>query len=645
MNIKVGFAIFFCSIAFTVTAQSELFVDAFRNFSTSRLWEYEPIPVNWNMEGMLQADLNDGLNSLMEGEPAQAEASFTTVLKKDSSIWQAYYYRAASRKKQEKLLEAQRDIQRALKLNDFYEGYIELAKIYHLRAQLTESERAINKAIRLDKQRATAYFIKGNLKVDQKEYKAAITLYKDCLVTDSLFHDARLKLGLLEAVEQKDEALIIPHLNKVLKYDSLQKTALLFRAILFIEKDKNQSVQDLSKLILVDPQNLMAYFVRGVLYTDLENFSPAFSDFQRVIKATATSENNFAGQQTWLDKKIDIQNAGAYTITRIYGLPDDDAKKLKQAYCLIVTGKYERSITIINETTKPNEEPLCVYLKAVAYEHSGQHPKAFKFYNIALELDDEITDAYKKRAIYEQEMERWKESVADFSAAIRLNPETFVFYKLRGVSNFYAKDYPAAISDYTVYLKYDTANREIMGYRGMAYLKDNKRLHAYMDFVASDNKQMLDFEDADNLIDSVLVAGDTSFVITCLNTITKHAPFFTEGFVRKFEIHEIKNEWGPIEADIYRAIEYIRSDIKNAQRSYLFTMQAMVLERTKKNEEALKHFDEAIKVDKKNARAYLERGKLYLGMGKSTKAESDFKQASSLGNEQAKELLSSNAQQ
>lgn len=644
MNLKVGFTLFFCSIAFTVSAQSELFADAFRDFSTSRLWDYEPIPVNWSMEGLLQADLNDGLNSLMEGEPAQAEASFTTVLKRDSSVWQAYYYRGASRKKQQSLVEAQRDMQRALKLNEFYEGYVELAKIYHLRGQLAESERTINKAIRFDKQKSTAYFIKGNLKMDQKEYKAAIALYRECLAIDSLLHDARLKLALLEAVEHKDEALVIPHLNKVLKYDSLQKTALLFRAILFMEKDKSQSVKDLTKLILVDPQNLMAYFVRGVLYTDLEDFSPAFSDFQKVIKATATSDNNFAGQQTWLDKKIDIQNAGGYTVTRIYGLPEEDAKKLKQAYCLIVTGKHERSITIINETTKPNEEPLCVYLKAVAYEHSGQHSKAFKFYNVALELDNEIADAYKKRAIYEQEMERWKESVADFSAAIRLNPETFVIYKLRGISNFYAKDYSAAVSDYNVYLKYDTANKEVLGYRGMAYLKDHKRLHAYMDFVASDNKQMLDFDDADYLIDSALVAGDTTFVITCIDAITKYDPFFTEGFVRKFQLHEIKNDWKPIEANIDRAIEFIRNDIQKPQRSYLFTIQALVLKRAKNNDEALKRFDEAIKVDKKNARAYLERGRLYLVMGKPTKAESDFKEASALGNDQAKTILSSKTQ-
>lgn len=203
MNKKVGFTIFFCCSVFSISAQSELFEDAFHNFAVSRFWDFEPISVNWNMHGLLQADLNDGLNSLIEGEPAQAEVSFTTVLKQDSSIWQAFYYRAASRKKQEKLLQAQNDLQRALKIHDFYEGHIELAKIYYLRRHLSESERAINKAIRLDKMKPAAYVIKANLKMDQREFKTAMTLYQESLAIDSLLHEARIKLAMLEAFEKK----------------------------------------------------------------------------------------------------------------------------------------------------------------------------------------------------------------------------------------------------------------------------------------------------------------------------------------------------------------------------------------------------------------------------------------------------------
>jgi hypothetical protein len=85
---------FALSITFFLTAsgQGGMFNEAFREFTTSRLRVFEEIPIEWKMEGSLQADLNEGLNYLLEENPGAAEESLTTVLKKDSTIWQAYYY-------------------------------------------------------------------------------------------------------------------------------------------------------------------------------------------------------------------------------------------------------------------------------------------------------------------------------------------------------------------------------------------------------------------------------------------------------------------------------------------------------------------------------------------------------------------------
>jgi hypothetical protein len=88
-----------CTIVFISSfAQSELFEDAFEEFSTSRLHEFEEIPIDWKMKGTVQADLNEGLNNLLENEPKLAIESLNAVIKTDSTIWQAYYYRAAARK-------------------------------------------------------------------------------------------------------------------------------------------------------------------------------------------------------------------------------------------------------------------------------------------------------------------------------------------------------------------------------------------------------------------------------------------------------------------------------------------------------------------------------------------------------------------
>lgn len=642
MRTKLGIIILFCCVALTSRAQQQyqMFGVALQEFSKSRFLQYEEIPMTWNMEGTLQADLNEGINRLMEHEPGPAEMSFNVVLEKDATLWQAYYFRAVARKQLGRLFEAEQDLRNVVKLNpQSYEGYIELAKVKQMQGLLIASEDAVKKAIRIDKSRPAAYYLRGDINLVKNLGDFATKNYETCLRIDSIFHPARIKLAIIELIVNKNEHSALQHLNKILEYDSTQQSALLFRSILIFETDKQQCKRDLSNLIRVSPNNWMAYFLRGMLLTTLKDYDKAFSDFQRIIKATATNENDFKGLQTWTDKKIDIQNVGAYTLTRVYGLPDEDGEKIKQAYCHIFTMSYDRGIALINQVSDVDFEPLAVYLKAVAHEHKGEHQKAFALYNQALSLDNDIADAHKKRAIYEQEMKQWDKSIVDLTEVLRINPDGFVIYKIRGISHFYNNDFQKAISDFSSYLKYDSTSAEVLGQRGMAYLKSHQRLRAYADFASSNNKQTFDFKDMIHVVDSTLTLGDTTLALYALNCFTKTTPDFTEAYVVKFKIFVARDEWKAIDQEIGRAVVYRRSEASKTDYAYLLTLQAMHYARQKKGEDALATFEKAIRIDKKNSEAYLERGKLLLAMGKTLKAQEDLEKASSLGNVIAKHLL------
>jgi len=296
---------------------------------------------------------------------------------------------------------------------------------------------------------------------------------------------------------------------------------------------------------------------------------------------------------------------------------------------------------LITNTSNAGKEPLCVYLLAVSHEHKGDHGKAFKFYDLALQLDNDIADAYKKRAIYEQELKQWQKSVDDLSEVLRITPDAFVTYRIRGASYFYLHQFENAISDFDEYLKRDSTNKEVIGSRGMAYFSNKERLNAYVDFAQSDNSHMLDFRDMIHLLDSVMVEGDTINALRAADGITRNYNFFTEGFVLKFKIHMSRDEWPPIEQDIARAVSNSRKDVPKSDHAFLLTLQAMTFARHRHQEDALRTFDEAIRMNKNNDLAYLERAKVWQVMGKSSKAESDLRQASSLGNKQAKQLLAS----
>jgi tetratricopeptide (TPR) repeat protein len=641
MKITYPLVFLFCSIfCCQATAQIQLFEEAFESFSTSSLWAFEEIDIEWKMEGIIQADLNEGHNHLLENNPGLADVSLTTVIKNNSTIWQAYYYRAVARKQMRKFSLAEADMQRALKLRGrFYEGFVELAKILHLSLRKADSENAIQQAIRLDASRGAAHHVKGDMSMSWGEINTAIDSYTQCLAVDNLFHDARIKLALLDIVINKKEDSALQHLSTVLSYDSLQQNALLFRAILSYGRDKNQALKDLTNLVRISPDNLVGIYYRGLVQADLRHYERAFADFQKVIKATATNDNNFVGRQTWMDKKIDMQNVGAYLLTRIYGLSDEDAGKIKEAYCHIITGRYRETHEAIDGIFNYKKEPVAVYLKAVAFEHQGAHAMALDYYSRALKLDDQIGDAYKKRGIYEQELKEWDKSIEDFTAVLKLYPSAFRINWIRGLSYYHSNRFADAIADFTSFLKNDSTNKEVLGARGMAYFQSGKPLLAYVDFAASENKDALNYKHMELLVDSVLVRQDTTLALYCLGIITKHAPFFSEGFVQKFKIHLARNQWEPIAEDLSAALENIPTDLDRSKRSYLLTVQAMMHARDKHKEIAMKSFNAAINVDAANGLAYLERGRLFLEMRKSSKAESDFKKALSLGNEQAKELL------
>jgi tetratricopeptide (TPR) repeat protein len=605
------------------------------------MFEFEEIPLEWKMSGQLQADLNEGLNNLIEDNLAAAEESLNIVLKKDSSIWQAYYYRSAVLKKLNKYIGAESDAQRALKLHgDFYEGLVELAKITALRRDLVESERILNKAIRMDRTRGTAYYLKGDIDLSQRQMRSAMNKYKECLAVDSLFQDARIKLALIEGFLKNDLSSATSHLTKVLTHDSLNRHALMFRSILTKDTNKKLAVRDLSSLLRVSPDNVMARFYRGIYSAELEDYERAFHDFHEVLKLTSTSDNAFKGQQTWLDKKIDMQNAGSYTITRVYGLPDEDRQRVKTAYCHIITGKYDACLILLDQMTN-KKEPVAVYLKAVAYEHKGEHMNALQHYSIAIALDNENSEAYKKRGIYMQELKRWEQSVADFDVVLKMYPDGYFTNRMRGVSYYHLNRFQDAVDDFTIFLKHDSTNNEVRSFRAMAYQQTKHKLDAYVDFALSDNVGLLIFGDAERLVDSVLHIPDTTRALYYLDVLTNATPYFTEGFVMKFRIHVARKDWKTVEQNIGLALRNSRTGVAASRHSYLLTLRAIQLARQRHTDDALKILNEAIKVDRSNDIAFVERGRLFMVLGKSSKAKEDFSEAEALGNPEARKLLAS----
>ncbi|MBL0740779.1 tetratricopeptide repeat protein [Chryseolinea lacunae] len=633
-------AVLFC-IAVSVSAQEELILGSIQEYreASNRLSTYDDLKVDWTMDGQTQVYFNEGLNNLIENHPAMAETNFNEVLKREPKLWQAFYFRGVSRRQLEKFGGARWDFQQALNLHRCYEAQVEMGKIEQQTFNVAEAVKAYDKAVKMAPEKPVAYYLKANILADLGQGKNAVEGYTQCLVRDSLFHDARIRLGLMKVTSPATTAQALPEVNQVLKMDSLHRYGLFFRSIFAFKSEPVQTEKDLNRLVRLWPTNLMVLYLRGLMLSSQGNYERAFPDFHKLIEATYHDENAFRGQQSWIDKRIDIQNAGAYTVMRVYGLSEFDSRLIKEAYCQLITGHYSQAIYTIDKTNISYKDPLCFFLKGVASEHMRNHNQAYRYYAKTLALDNDILDAHKKRGIYEQELEEWDKSIADFNEMLRINREAFVAYKLRGLSYYHSKQVPKAIADFTRYLQRDSLDKEAYGFRGMAHLATRQPLEAAVDFANSGNVHMLNFKKLTYSLDSMLILKDTAKAYAYANRLTKAAPFFTEGYALKLKLLASHGDWPRVGQEVSRALANSRTDAPKQSHSLLLAIQAAAWAKEKEYDRAFTTFDEALKFDQANTWALLERGKVFLEMSKKSKAISDFKKASGYGNKEAQALL------
>lgn len=634
-----GLVVIAVTTSSSVRAQSELVMVAVNEFLQENFSSYEDVKIEWSMDGPTQADLNEGINYLFEHEPRLAEASLTRAIERTPMLWAGYYYRAIAKKQQAKLSEGLFDIQQALLFQpDSYEAQIEQAKIYFLRKEPDRAEKILERSIRVNPRKARAYLLKGDIQLMTGQQKKSTASYEKCLQIDHTFNDARVRLAVEKMFTNGSAELIRKDLNQALSLDSLHKGALFVRSLVNLEDNKRQSLKDLDVLLRLSPNAQFARFLRGVVYSELGEFDDAFADFQSVIKSTAVSDNLFKGQQSLLDKKIDIQNAGAYMLKQMYGFTEMDLIRVKRAYCHLVTREEQKAIDFLQMTDDWYESALIVYLSAIAQEHGGSHNSAFQLYNRAIELDPEIPDAYKKRAIYHMELKEWQKAISDLSEVLRIAPDAFVAYKLRGIAQYYAANYVAAIADFDQYLLNDEGNREVLGHRGMGYLKNNQRLLAYADFAASRNYGGINQKDLSHVLDSTWALKDTVQLIKAFDQMTIGLPAYTNKYIFYFQYHFNHNNWSEIEARI--EVVLAKMD-RNSDQELSFMHMLLAMVKTKRGElfEALEDFNQALKKDKGNTLAWLERGRLWQRLGDPEKARNDWETAAKLGSSEARELL------
>jgi tetratricopeptide (TPR) repeat protein len=614
--------------------------------SEYRWRSYEEVSFQWTMKATVQPPLNEGINSLREGKIDRALADLTTAIRMDCTLWVGYYYRGAANKLLNKFTDARRDFTKAIGLSKkIPEPYLEMGKLAYYQNDVKEAIRQFNQALQVAPDKVMAYYLLGDLYYRQNYPDRARSYYLKCDEIDRKFPDSKIKLGLLDIARTKDLEVGLPYFNEVLSIDSTNVEALLLRSVVSVKNNPTQSRKDLTRLVQYYPANRAFRLLRGFLLVELNEFDDAFVDLIKVTAESPLNEDKFVGKQTPIDKRIDLQYAGAFTTRHLYALKESDARKVKKAFCLLLTEKYADCVTALRETSVSDTSPLCLFLMGLAAEHVGRHTEAEAYYDRALTLDNDILDAHKKRGIYSTNKNDWKNGEKDFTEMLRISPNSYVANKLRGVARFYQSDYQGAIDDFSQYLKNDSLDRETLASRGFCYARLGETIRAADDLLHAGNLNAfyaLNLAEMGQSFDRMLAEGDTTQVLWYLQRFTTSDPYFVDGYVIKIKILRSKKDWSAIkeQAELgLKAYEQTAFGKDKHSYSYLLTINGMVQLRSDELKKAALFFDRALDESDDNSLAYLERGKLLLKLDREKDAKVDLTRAAKLGQKEAVEVL------
>jgi tetratricopeptide (TPR) repeat protein len=599
---------------------------------------------SWDMQGKAQAFLNEGINRIEEGMPHLALPEFDEAAKLEPQSWIIHYYRGICLK----LLDAPVAAEAALKsANTFNPGnffiMMEVGKSVELQKKFDEAEKFYERAAEISPKNALPQFMLASVFVKNNKLARAKRKYADCVQLDSTFLHGEVRLAIIETIEKPDSKKALRRLEYVLQKDPNNRTALIFHAALVHEQNIQASLRDIDKLVQLDPTNTNLRFMRGIVSTKNGDYEQGFSDLRKVIDAQHVDDYRAKGQQSAIDKRLDIQYAGYYVVSQVYGLPDADGARIKKAYCLLFTGDFEEALKSIDAVAGARTNPLCLYMLGVVNEHKGNHQQAFISYDSALRYDRDIFEAHKKRGIYYTELNLFPRAVFDFTEMLRINPASVSAYRFRGLALYHMGNAKLALEDFNKYLSIDSASYDVHGYRGVIYHDLKQPLLSTLDLLQSNQRGSVAHPDALLQELTKLAASDPAKAIWYTDQFLSHD--YQHAYRLKTSLLMDAERWSDVETvadSVWLRIQkennaeyYSGLFISPSDRAFIITAKGICLARKDKRNEALTTFNLAIKTYDRCGSAYFERGKLHLAMGNDKAAQKDFKAASKLGVQEA----------
>jgi tetratricopeptide (TPR) repeat protein len=360
----------------------------------------------------------------------------------------------------------------------------------------------------------------------------------------------------------------------------------------FNKFDFDRAIEEYTKVLVLDPQNINALVQRGYAHQYKGNINRDFMDYNSAIKINASLASEpsmicvlYDTSKDTIDRAIENCNKA------ISAKPNFSLLYYKRATAYRQKQDYERAINDYTKATELYPNFYSAYLdRGSSLVDKKDYDKALRDFDKAISLNPNNPSALTARGQLFWTIKAFDKAIIEFNKVISLSPTKFIGYYWRGVAYMDKKDSDQALIDFNKAIEIDPKFPGSYYSRGILFLRKGK-----------DNQAISEFTKAIEL--------DTKL----------YRAYSRRGFIYL----DKKKDYDKAIADYDKAIEiYPNSSDYNYRGAAYYHKKVY--------SSAIDSYNEAISIDPKNASAYRNRADAYEKSGQKDLARQDRKKADEL---------------
>jgi len=258
--------------------------------------------------------------------------------------------------------------------------------------------------------------------------------------------------------------------------------------------------------------------------------------------------------------------------------------------------------------------------RGTAY-HFTERQRAIADYSEAIRLDPNYALAYHNRGRAYVEKNEHDRAIADYSEAIRLDPKYAAACEGRGLAYFYKKEYDRAIADYSEVIRLDPKYAAAYHNRGRAYVEKNERDRAIADYSEAIR---LDPKNMDAYLSRGLTYAEKKEydrAIADYSEAIRLDPKYAVAYVARGLTYAEKKEYNRAIAD------YSEASRLDPEYATTYLSRGLAYADKKEYDRAIADYSEALRLNPKYAATYLSRGLAYAYKNEYDRAIADYSEA------------------